>query len=67
MQVVDFDQPILFSAGDLAERFRLPGYEAVHLATALSLQDESLVVATWDGELADACLEAGLVVAPSTT
>lgn len=63
IQVVDLDQPIAFSAGDVAEHFSLRGYDGVHLATALSLQDDSLLVATWDGELAQACLEAGLPVA----
>ncbi len=67
MQVVDFDQPIALAAGDLAERFGLRGYDAVHLATAVSLQDDSLVVATWDEDLAEACSESGLVVAPSAT
>lgn len=63
--VVDLDGPIAFSAGDLAERFGLRGYDAVHLATAASLQDGSLLVATWDTELRDACLEWGLAVAPA--
>ena len=66
-QVIDFDEPVAFSAGDLAERFGLRGYDAVHLATAVSLRDESFLVATWDVELADACLESGLAVAPSAT
>ena len=64
MQIVDFDQTIAFAAGDAAEQYGLRGYDAVHLATAISLQDESLVVATWDIDLASACIAAGLPVAP---
>lgn len=63
-QVVDFDEPIARAAGDVAEQYSLRGYDAVHLATVMSLQDESLVVATWDADLAGACVEADLPVAP---
>jgi predicted nucleic acid-binding protein len=63
-QVIDFDQPIALTAGDISERFALRGYNAVHLATAMSLQDDSLLIATWDRELASACLEAGLRISP---
>lgn len=61
-QVIDFDEPVSLSAGDAAEGFALRGYDAVHFATAVSLQDESLVVATWDNDLRDACLAVGLLV-----
>jgi predicted nucleic acid-binding protein len=64
-QVIDFDQPIAVSAGDIAERFGLRGYDAVHLATAMSLQDEGLLIATWDRELGSAGLEVGLPVTPA--
>lgn len=64
MQVVDIDPSIAFFAGDVAEEFELRGYDAVHLATAISLQDDSLLVVTWDTELARACLNADLLVAP---
>lgn len=63
-QVVDFDESVAVSAGDAAETFGLRGYDAVHLATALTLQDESLLVATWDADLRGAALNAGLRVAP---
>lgn len=63
-QIVDFDEPIARAAGDVAELYGLRGYDAVHLATAISLQDESLLVATWDAELASACVQADLPVAP---
>lgn len=65
VQVIDLDEPVAVSAGDAAETFSLRGYDAVHLATVLTLQDESLVVATWDSDLRTAALEVGLRVAPA--
>jgi predicted nucleic acid-binding protein len=62
-QVIDLDEAVAMSAGDIAESFELRGYDAVHLATALMLQDGSLVVATWDADLRRACLEAELPIA----
>jgi uncharacterized protein len=64
-QVIDFDEGLAVSAGDAAERFGLRGYDAVHLATAVTLRDESLLVATWDADLRTAALNAGLRVAPA--
>jgi hypothetical protein len=37
----------------------------VHLATALSIDDSELVIATWDRDLAAAALAAGRLVAPA--
>lgn len=65
LQVVELDEQLAFSAGELAEGYALRDLDAVHLATAFALRDESLVVATWDAELRSACLDAGLRVAPA--
>ena len=65
LQVVELDEQLAFSAGKLAEVYALRGFDAVHLATALALRDESLVVATWDADLRSACADAGLRVAPA--
>lgn len=62
--VVELDEALALSAGELAESFALRGYDAVHLATAIALQDESAIVATWDADLRAASLDAGLRVAP---
>jgi predicted nucleic acid-binding protein len=35
MLVVDVSEDIVLAAGDLAEAYRLRGYDAVHLASAL--------------------------------
>lgn len=66
VQVVDLDELLASSAGDLAESHALRGFDAVHLATALALDDESLIVATWDADLRTAALETGLRVAPAS-
>lgn len=50
-------------AGELAEEFELRGYDAVHLATALDLGDEDVVLVTWDGALSRAAEKNGLAIA----
>ncbi len=57
-----FDEP--GSAGELAEAHGLRGYDAVHLATALSIDVDSMLLATWDGDLARAAIAAGCSVSP---
>ncbi|MGH2749444.1 MAG: type II toxin-antitoxin system VapC family toxin [Actinomycetota bacterium] len=64
VQIVELDAPVAISAGELAETFALSGFDAVHLVTAIEVQDESLVVATWDADLRVAALDASLQVAP---
>lgn len=65
VQVVELDEPLAFSAGELAEGHALRGFDAVHLAIAIALRDESLVVVTWDTDLRRASLDAGLRMAPA--
>lgn len=64
VQVIELDEPLAFSAGNLAESHALRGFDAVHLATAIALEDESLIVATWDEDLRTAALDAGLRITP---
>ena len=52
-------------AGQLAGRHALRGADAVHLASALALEDDDLVVAVWDRRLQAGVLAAGLQVAPA--
>lgn len=63
LSVIGVDDALARDAGALAERHRLRGYDAVHLASALSVSDAGLVVATWDRDLADAALACGRTVA----
>lgn len=62
--VVTLDRDLARTAGELAERHGLRGYDAVHLAAALQIDAPDLVLATWDAALADAAHDAGCIVAP---
>ena len=64
LDVVGLDPDLAHSAGDLAEAHGLRGYDAVHLATALSVESDSMLLATWDGDLARAAAAAGCSVSP---
>lgn len=64
MDVIGLDPDLAHSAGDLAEAHGLHGYDAVHLATALRIDGDSLLLATWDGDLARAAVAAGCSVSP---
>jgi predicted nucleic acid-binding protein len=64
LDVISLDPGLAHSAGDLAEAHGLRGYDAVHLATALSIDSESMLLATWDGDLARAAVAAGCSVSP---
>lgn len=65
MLLVGVDEELARDAGTLAEDYALRGYDAVHLATALSAEDDELVVVTWDRDLAAAALRCRLPVAPA--
>ncbi len=65
MTLIAVDMDLARDAGDLAERHALRGYDAVHLATALRVGQDDLLLATWDRDLARAGLDAGLSVAPA--
>ena len=60
---VGVDREIAARAGGYAEDLGLRGYDAVHLATALELGDEEIVLVTWDRDLARAAERVGLGVA----
>jgi len=64
MRLIEVDEPLARLAGQLAESHALRGYDAMHLAAALSLRDERLVIATWDRELAAAAADAGCATVP---
>lgn len=62
--IVGIDDELARSAGELAAQYGLRGYDAVHLASAISIEDPSLVTITWDEDLAKAALACGNTVAP---
>jgi predicted nucleic acid-binding protein len=64
MRLIGVDWELAVMAGELAERHALRGYDAVHLATALSIHDAQLVLVTWDRDLGHAAVRAGRSVIP---
>jgi uncharacterized protein len=65
LTVIGVDEELAEQAGHLAAELGLRGYDAVHLASAVSLGDEATVLVTWDRALADGAGRAGLAVAPA--
>ncbi len=52
-------------AGELARRHALRGADAVHLASALAIDSDELVVAVWDRRLHAGAVAERLLVAPA--
>jgi len=65
MALVGVDEALAREAGRLAEEHSLRGYDAVQLATALSGEDDELLIVTWDRDLAVAALRCGCIVTPA--
>lgn len=63
---IELTPAVSHHAGDLAREFPLRGADAVHLASALALSDQALIVAVWDRRLHAGALSARLAVAPVT-
>ena len=63
LATIAVDQELAGRAGEYAEDLGLRGYDSVHLATALELGDDEVVVVTWDRDLARATERVGLGVA----
>ena len=65
--VVELDEVVASTAGDVAERHALGGMDAIHLASALRLaavSTEPVVLASYDSELRDAATRERLEVFP---
>jgi uncharacterized protein len=63
---VELTAELAATAGGLAQDHGLRGYDAVHLAAALAVADDDLVLVTGDAELATAATSEGLSVARAT-
>jgi predicted nucleic acid-binding protein len=63
---IGVDREVTQRAGRQATEFGLRGYDAVHLATALDLGEEELILVTWDEDLRRAASAAGLGTAGSS-
>jgi len=64
LAMIDADERLARMAGDLAEQHRLRGYDAVHLASAVSVAGGLPLVATWNHDLAAAAVAMGCTVSP---
>jgi uncharacterized protein len=64
MDMIEVDEALALHAGAVAESQRLRGYDAVHLAAAMRVQDADLVLVAGDRALLDAATAEGLATAP---
>lgn len=65
LRMVEVTESLEDSAGDLAETHALSGFDAIHLASALTLVDAPVILATWDRRLLGAARTIGLSTLPS--
>jgi uncharacterized protein len=63
LSLIGIDAQLAREAGWLAEKFALRGYDAVHLAGALSA-GEAITLVSWDEDLRRAATHSGCAVAP---
>jgi predicted nucleic acid-binding protein len=66
LRTVTIDEPLARQAGDLAAHHALRGYDAVHLACALRLHGDDVLLATWDNALNVAARASGRLLANDT-
>lgn len=66
VRVIEVDASLDEPAGTLAERHALSGFDAIHLASALLLGPDEVVIATWDVRLHDAATAIGYRTLPAT-
>jgi hypothetical protein len=64
--VIEVDQRLAEDAAKLAIARELRSMDALHLAAALTLPQESLLLATWDRRLHAAATAEGLALIPET-
>jgi predicted nucleic acid-binding protein len=66
LRIVAIDGPLARHAGELAAAHALRGYDAVHLACALQLHGDDILLATWDNTLNAAARATGQLLANDT-
>jgi predicted nucleic acid-binding protein len=66
LRIVAIDEALSGQAGDLAAEHALRGYDAVHLACALALEGDDVLLATWDDALGAAARATGRLIANDT-
>lgn len=67
LDLIAVDDPVVHRAGELAEHHALRGYDAVHLAAAERVADETSVLAAGDRRLCTAARALGLAVADTSS
>lgn len=65
VDIIELTPGLAEDAAVLAVKRDLSGADAVHLATALTLRDHAVILATWDRRLAMAASAEGLDVMPA--
>jgi predicted nucleic acid-binding protein len=60
----ELNEPLVFTAARMTDRYRLRAYDAVHLASAVSMRDRlgDVIFACWDKDLNAAARRMGLVL-----
>lgn len=66
LRLLAVDETLARAAGDLAEQHGLRGYDAVHLASALAINADDVLLATWDGDLSEAAVATGALLVNET-
>jgi predicted nucleic acid-binding protein len=66
LRIIAIDEPLARHAGDLATQHALRGYDAVHLACALDLEGDDILLATWDNAFNTAARATGQLIANET-
>ena len=65
LRIVELDPALASTAGELAEEYALGALDAIHLASAVTLNDSPLIMATWDARLLRAAQSMGIPTLPA--
>ena len=66
LRIVGIDEALARHAGELAQEHALRGYDAVHLACALAIDGDDVLLATWDKALGEAAHRSGRLLVNRT-
>lgn len=66
LDLIDVTEELIREAGELAEQLSLRGYDAIHLASALLVDDQEMALAAGDQSLLTAAREMGIAIADLT-
>jgi predicted nucleic acid-binding protein len=66
LRIIAIDEPLARQAGELATQRALRSHDAVHLACALHVESDDVLLATWDRALNSAARATGQLIANDT-